>query len=29
MYMYYYALNKITIKTKYPLPRIDGLMDQL
>lgn len=25
----YRQLNKVTIKNKYPLPRIDGLMDQL
>jgi len=25
----YCQLNKITIKNKYPLPRIDDLMDQL
>ena len=25
----YQQLNKITIKNKYPLPRIDGLFDQL
>jgi hypothetical protein len=25
----YHVLNAITIKNKYPLPRIDGLMDQL
>ncbi|MCI51548.1 RNA-directed DNA polymerase (Reverse transcriptase), partial [Trifolium medium] len=24
----YHQLNKVTIKNKYPLPRIDGLMDQ-
>ena len=23
------ALNKLTVKTKYPLPRIDDLLDQL
>jgi hypothetical protein len=22
-------LNKVTVKNKYPLPRIDGLFDQL
>ena len=27
--MDYRQLNKITIKNKYPLPRIDDLMDQL
>jgi hypothetical protein len=25
----YHALNAVTIKNKYPLPRIDDLMDQL
>jgi hypothetical protein len=25
----YYALNEVTIKNKYPLPRIDVLFDQL
>ena len=25
----YKQLNKVTIKNKYPLPRIDDLMDQL
>jgi hypothetical protein len=25
----YRKLNKVTIKNKYPLPRIDGLFDQL
>ncbi|GAU40543.1 hypothetical protein TSUD_367090 [Trifolium subterraneum] len=27
--MHYRQLNKVTIKNKYPLPRIDDLMDQL
>jgi hypothetical protein len=25
----YHALNEVTIKNKYPLPRIDVLFDQL
>jgi hypothetical protein len=25
----YHSLNKVTIKHRYPLPRIDGLFDQL
>jgi hypothetical protein len=25
----YYPLNKVTVKKKYPLPRIDGLFAQL
>ena len=25
----YYKLNKVTIKNKYPLPRIDDLFDKL
>jgi hypothetical protein len=25
----YRSLNKVTIKNKYPLPRIEGLFDQL
>ena len=25
----YHQLNKVTIKNKYPLPKIDDLMDQL
>ena len=25
----YRQLNKVTIKNRYPLPRIDDLMDQL
>ena len=27
--MDYKKLNRVTIKNKYPLPRIDDLMDQL
>jgi hypothetical protein len=26
---YYHALNEVTVKNKYPLPRIDDLFDQL
>jgi len=29
MYMDYRQLNKLTIKNKYPLPRIDELFDQV
>jgi hypothetical protein len=29
LYMDYGALNEVTIKNKYPLPRIDDLFDQL
>ena len=29
LYVDYRQLNKVTIKNKYPLPRIDDLMDQL
>ena len=28
-YIDYQQLNKVTIKNKYPLPRVDDLMDQL
>lgn len=27
--VYYWQLNKVPINNKYPLPRIDDLMDQL
>jgi hypothetical protein len=27
--MNYRALNEVTVKNKYPLPRIDDLFDQL
>ncbi|GKE78579.1 putative reverse transcriptase domain-containing protein, partial [Tanacetum coccineum] len=29
MCIYYHELNKLTVKNRYPLPRIDGLFDQL
>jgi hypothetical protein len=29
LYVYYYALNEVTIENKYPLPRIDDLFDRL
>jgi hypothetical protein len=29
MCMDYRALNKITVKNRYPLPRIDELLDRL
>ena len=29
MYIDYRKLNKVTIKNRYPLPRIDNLLDQL
>ena len=29
MFVGYHALNEVTIKNKYPLPRIDDLFDQL
>ena len=29
LYIDYRELNKITVKNKYPLPRIDDLFDQL
>jgi hypothetical protein len=29
LYVDYHVLNEVTIKNKYPLPRIDDLFDQL
>jgi hypothetical protein len=29
MCVYYHALNEVTVKNKYPLPRIDDSFDQL
>jgi hypothetical protein len=29
MCMYYRILNEVTVENKYPMPRIDGLFDQL
>jgi hypothetical protein len=29
LYVDYHALNEVTIKNKYPLPRIEDLFDQL
>jgi hypothetical protein len=29
MCVYYCALNEVTIRNKYPLPRIEDLFDQL
>jgi hypothetical protein len=29
MCMYCHALNEVTVENNYPLPRIDGLFDQL
>jgi hypothetical protein len=29
MCVYYHALNEVTVKNKYPLPRIDDPFDQL
>lgn len=29
LYVYYLQLNKVIVKNKYPLPKIDDLMDQL
>jgi hypothetical protein len=29
MCLYYHALNAVTVKNKYPLPRIDDLFAQL
>ena len=28
IFMHYHKLNKVTIKNKYPLPRIDDILDQ-
>jgi hypothetical protein len=28
MFLYYHALNEVTVENNYPLPRIDGLFDQ-
>jgi hypothetical protein len=29
LFVDYHALNEVTVKNKYPLPRIDALLDQL
>jgi hypothetical protein len=29
LYVDYHVLNEVTVKNKYPLPRIDDLFDQL
>jgi hypothetical protein len=29
LYVDYHALNEVTVKNKYPLPKIDDLFDQL
>ena len=29
VWIYYRQLNKTTVKTKYPLPRIDDMFDQI
>lgn len=29
LYVDYRKMNKVTIKNKYPLPRIDDMMDRL
>jgi hypothetical protein len=29
MCVYYHALTEVTCENKYPLPRIDGMFDQL